>query len=397
MRLLKRLSNGVIQLATFTNDDDLPPYGILSHTWIEDQEVTYGEIVTGRGQDKSGYKKIEFCLDRSRASDLDYCWVDTCCIDKSNAQEVQMAINSMFRYYERARECYVYLSDVQVPDEVTVPLAFPITWEGAFRRSRWFTRGWTLQELIAPGRVLFFTREGRRMGSKISLERQIYDITNIPVEVLRGQERLCDIGVEERLRWVSKRTTTLKEDRVYCLLGIFGVFLPLIYGEGEENAFRRLRKELQERFVEEDNGREPGLQSTCDQTNTGSWAAEFFNSYQPALPGPSGSDVPGTQRSTSNSARSMTYPNPYTETGASHIQTPAPRKSLISQSYELRPRYSIGKEVRVRIRIAGKLRMIRAKVENRKQEPNDRWMYRLKDATGELVNGGEYFEEYSLD
>jgi hypothetical protein len=133
-----------------------------------------------------------------------------------------------------------------VLDEIADAEAFRITREAAFRQSRWFTRGWTLQELLALPCVEFFSKEGKRLGSRMSLEREIHEITSIPVEVLRGQ-RLAERGVEERMSWVGKRTTTLKEDKVYCLLGMFGVFLSLIYGEGEAYAISRLREEIYKR------------------------------------------------------------------------------------------------------------------------------------------------------
>jgi len=245
MRLLKRLPDGDFKLISF-NDDDLPLYTILSHTWTEGQESTYNELVAGTGKDKTGYAKIRFCSERAAADSLEYFWVDTCCIDKSTSDELSTAINSMFRWYQRASKCYVYLSDVFVPEEVTDAEAFRITWEEAFRRSRWFTRGWTLQELLAPASVEFFSKEGKRLGSRISLEQEIHEITKIPIRVLRGQS-LTEFSVEERMSWAAKRTTTLKEDKVYCLLGIFGVFLSLIYGEGEAYATLRLREEIQRR------------------------------------------------------------------------------------------------------------------------------------------------------
>jgi hypothetical protein len=245
MRLLKRLPNGNFNLITF-NDDDVPPYAILSHTWVEDEEVTYDELVAGKGKDKPGYAKIRFCGGRAAEDKLQYFWVDTCCINKSSLQELQTAINSMFRYYQLASKCYVYLSDVMIPEEVVNIQAYRTTWEDAFRRSRWFTRGWTLQELLAPPTAEFFSKEGKRLGDRTWLEQEIYEITKIPVEVLRGQS-LSDFSVEERMSWTAQRTTTFKEDKVYCLLGIFGVFLPLIYGEGEGYATLRLREEIQKR------------------------------------------------------------------------------------------------------------------------------------------------------
>jgi hypothetical protein len=245
MRLLKASSSGGFELVSFP-DDNLPRYAILSHTWTTGQEVTYGELVAGTSRSKAGLGKIKFCVDRAAHDDIDYCWVDTCCIDKSDSAELSTAINSMFRYYQRANKCYVYLSDVSVPEEVTDAQAFRITWETAFRQSRWFTRGWTLQELLAPSIVEFFSKNGKLLGSKKSLEQDIHDITKLPLEVLRGQN-FSTFSIEERLSWTVRRTTTLKEDKVYCLLGIFGVFLPLIYGEGETYAMDRLRDEIARR------------------------------------------------------------------------------------------------------------------------------------------------------
>jgi hypothetical protein len=246
MRLLKRLPDGNFELTSF-NTDDPPPYAILSHTWIENQEVTYRELVAGIGKDKAGYTKIRFCGERAAEDSLQYFWVDTCCIDKSTSDELSTAINSMFSWYQRAAKCYVYLSDVQVPDEIVDVQAFRITWENVFRQSRWFTRGWTLQELLTPATVDFFSQEGKRLGSKISLEREIHEITKIPITAIRGQ-RLSEFSVEERMAWAEKRKTTLKEGKVYCLLGIFGVYMPLIYGEGEEHASQRLEEEIQKQI-----------------------------------------------------------------------------------------------------------------------------------------------------
>jgi hypothetical protein len=245
MRLIERLPSGDFELVSF--DDEIPPpYAILSHTWTEGQEVTYSELVARTGKDKTGYDKIRFCGGRAAADNLQYFWVDTCCIDKSTSHELSTAINSMFRWYQRASKCYVYLSDVVVPEEVADAEAFRITWTAAFRGSRWFTRGWTLQELLAPPCVEFFSKNGKRLGSRISLEQEIHEITKIATEALRGQS-LAEFSVEDRMSWAAQRTTTLKEDKVYCLLGIFGVFLPLIYGEGEAYATLRLREEIERR------------------------------------------------------------------------------------------------------------------------------------------------------
>ncbi|OCK72920.1 HET-domain-containing protein, partial [Lepidopterella palustris CBS 459.81] len=266
MRLLRLKSGDDFELITF-NTDDLPSYAILSHTWTDGEEITYNELVAGTGKDKAGYTKIRFCGERAAQDGLQYFWVDTCCINKSTSDELSMAINSMFRWYQRASKCYVYMADVQVPEEVTDVQVFRITWEDAFRGSRWFTRGWTLQELLAPASVEFFSKEGKRLGSKISLEQEIHEVTQVPVRALQGQ-RLSEFSVDERMSWIARRRTTVKEDKAYCLLGIFGVFMPLIYGEGEEHAYLRLRRKLLKSSKEKevrDNDHTSGLPDQSTQ------------------------------------------------------------------------------------------------------------------------------------
>ena len=243
MRLLKRenagrfgLNTGKFSLTEFTGDNNIPKYAILSHTWGADgEEVTFKDLVNGTGRKKAGYKKLKFCAEQAARDGLMYCWVDTCCIDKANNTELQEAINCMFRWYRDAAKCYVYLSDVSKRGR---------EWESHFRKSRWLTRGWTLQELIAPKSVEFFSMEGERLGDKKSLEGQIHEVTRIAVDVLRGISLPSHLSVDERMSWAENRKTTRKEDKAYSLLGIFGIYMPLIYGEGEENAFIRLRKEI---------------------------------------------------------------------------------------------------------------------------------------------------------
>jgi len=197
------------------------------------------------GKAKAGYRKLQFCGEQAARDGLQYFWVDTCCIDKSNNAELSEAINSMFHWYRNAAKCYVYLSDVSglAPNENENEKSSQLLWEPAFRKSRWFTRGWTLQELIAPTSVEFFSEKGGRLGNKISLERYIHEMTGIPVKILRGGA-LSDFGIAERLSWAEKRETTRNEDKAYSLLGIFDVCMPLIYGEGRDRAFRRLREEI---------------------------------------------------------------------------------------------------------------------------------------------------------
>jgi hypothetical protein len=129
IRLLSRKSDSNdFELVTFRADDP-PSYAILSHTWNEGEEVTYDELVAGTRKDKAGYAKIRFCGERAAHDGLQYFWVDTCCINKSNPAELQEAITFMFYWYRRAVKCYVYLSDVFVEN----------TWAQNFWKSIWIS------------------------------------------------------------------------------------------------------------------------------------------------------------------------------------------------------------------------------------------------------------------
>jgi hypothetical protein len=246
LRLLQRKLNGEIVFREPTSGE-VPAYAILSHTWGE-EEVTYQELKKGKDKsktvNKAGWRKIQFCAEQAKEDGLEYFWVDTCCIDKKNAVELGTAINSMFRWYQNAARCYVYLSDVSKPNSSADDQR---AWEEAFRRSRWFTRGWTLQQLLAPATVEFFSQDCKRLGSRISLQQEIHEISVVPISALGGQQTLSKFSVAERMSWAAKRTTTLEEDKIYCLLGIFGVFLPLLYGEGVPHATDRLEAEIQRR------------------------------------------------------------------------------------------------------------------------------------------------------
>ena len=242
MRLLHYNNDGELSLTQFF--DKIPRYAILSHTWGP-EEVTFKDIMEGNGTSKAGFDKIRFCGEQARHDRLQYFWVDTCCIDKSSSAELSEAINSMFRWYQNAVKCYVYLSDVSTKKRKASDSFTEYTWEPAFRSSKWFTRGWTLQELLAPSpnSVEFFSQERNPLGGKRSLEQQIHEITGILLSALRGTPP-SQFTIEDRLLWAKSRQTTREEDRAYSLLGICNVYMPLIYGEGEKNAFRRLRKEF---------------------------------------------------------------------------------------------------------------------------------------------------------
>jgi hypothetical protein len=249
MRLLKYGKDDRLTITSF-EDNALPHYAILSHTWGRDtEEVTFADLAEGNGRhqpsdkERSGYKKIRFCGEQAQQDGLQYFWVDTCCIDKSDKAELSHAIQSMFRWYQNATKCYVYLSDVSTRKRKAGSMISEFTWEPAFRSGRWFTRGWTLQELIAPEVVEFFSQEGDRLGDKSSLRCLINKITCVPPETLDGAP-LSQFSFEERLRWKGDRETKREEDVWYSMSGIFGVELAPAYSEGVASAFGRLKDEF---------------------------------------------------------------------------------------------------------------------------------------------------------
>lgn len=221
---------------------DAPPYAILSHTWGP-SEVTFNDIQSALPlyKFKDGWKKIKWCCRQALKDDLEYVWVDTCCIDKSSSAELQEAINSMFRWYEKSHVCYAYLVDV-TSDHA------PQAAGSDFRRSRWYTRGWTLQELIAPSLLIFYDKSWKVMGTRYAFREVISSITGISQVVLEGvavsaRRALRNASIAQKMSWAAGRSTSRPEDMAYCLLGIFQVNMPLLYGEGD-NAFIRLQEEI---------------------------------------------------------------------------------------------------------------------------------------------------------
>jgi hypothetical protein len=247
MRLLYYTGGGELRWTEdLVGDDKVPSYAILSHTWDEGQEVTFDDLVKNSGKSKTGYNKIWFCARQAQRDGLEYFWVDTCCIDKTNNSELSEAIVSMFQWYKNAMRCYVYLSDVssRACEKDSEPHR-ELKRKPAIETSRWFTRGWTLQELIAPASVEFFSKEGDRLGDKTSLMPTLHDITGIAMQALDGSPMSC-FTVDERMSWAERRKTRREEDSAYSLLGIFDISMPLIYGEGRQRAKERLRKEIRE-------------------------------------------------------------------------------------------------------------------------------------------------------
>jgi hypothetical protein len=247
MRLLYYKSGGELgSTEDLIDDDKIPPYAILSHTWVDGQEVTFADMMKNSGKSKTGYNKIRFCAQQAKRDGLDHFWVDTCCIDKANSVELSEAIASMFRWYKNAARCYVYLADVSSSAGKGNSDA-NYRWEPAIKNSRWVTRGWTLQELLAPASVEFFSKEETRLGDRQSLMQTLHKITGIALPALRGTP-MASFTVKERMDWAKERKTRRGEDAAYSLLGIFDIQMPLIYGEGRQKAMDRLRKEIREHY-----------------------------------------------------------------------------------------------------------------------------------------------------
>nr|POF18034.1 vegetative incompatibility protein het-e-1 [Quercus suber] len=250
MRLLQYDDTGRVSFTKNLSEDELPNYrySILSHTWGSDEEeVTYEDVLYGVGTSKPGIgsEKIRFCIEQTRRDGLDFFWVDTCCIDKRNLVELSRALISMFRWYSNAEKCYAFLSDVVYSKPTLGEEQALKHSEEAFRGSRWFTRGWTLQELLAPRSLSFFSNDGHHLGTKSTLRQIVSEVTNIPVQALDGQP-LATFTIGDRLSWQENRQTKEEEDIVYSLQGIFDISMPVLYGEGKARAQARLSALLEQ-------------------------------------------------------------------------------------------------------------------------------------------------------
>lgn len=231
---MRLLHTSFLELREFPTNEK-PPYAILSHTWGDD-EVLLRDLKRGSCEDVEGFYKIRMACKQAVVDKLDYIWVDTCCIDKSSSSELSEAINSMYAWYERAEICYTHLSDV--PSTVNVGVK-----TSEFAKSRWFKRGWTLQELIAPANLVFFSHDWVSIGTKSTLRDELAKITGIDASIMTAEMDLESASLASKMSWASHRATTRPEDIAYCLMGIFNVNMPLLYGEGEK-AFIRLQEEI---------------------------------------------------------------------------------------------------------------------------------------------------------
>lgn len=255
MRLLNVYS---FQLKEFL-DSSTRFYAILSHRW-EEEEVSFDDLVSSgvtfppdfnhdepsQNQTiaalgapactRKGFAKLVGFCEQARAEGFEWAWMDTCCIDKSSSAELSEAINSMFQWYADAPTCYAYLSDVRSDED-------PVAAGSTFRESKWFTRGWTLQEMIAPAEVVFLASDWKEIGTRRSLSHVISEISAVDAVVLLEPHRRNEFSFAHRMSWAARRVTTRIEDQAYCLLGLFDINMPLLYGEGR-NAFVRLQMEI---------------------------------------------------------------------------------------------------------------------------------------------------------
>ncbi|KAK4465795.1 heterokaryon incompatibility protein-domain-containing protein [Cladorrhinum samala] len=248
------------------SDSAKEKYAILSHTWDDTGEVSFQDMLDIEvASSKPGFRKVKITCKIAKSRGLKYAWIDTCCIDKTSSSELSEAINSMFRWYKQSQVCWVYLSDFEpAPPKLKERERKRIV-ASRLRHCRWFTRGWTLQELIAPTKIEFFDQEWDFVGGREDLEGELSLITNIDESILKDSAGLNFIPIARKMSWAAGRHTTRIEDRAYSLLGIFGIEMPLIYGEGPK-AFYRLQKQI----ASENNDlslfawqRKPGTDSTA--------------------------------------------------------------------------------------------------------------------------------------
>ncbi|KAI0121795.1 HET-domain-containing protein [Daldinia grandis] len=246
MRLLEARTareTGILKLVE-KRADKLFRYAILSHTW-EDDEITFNDIENDKATYPSAntpaahasLSKVLGACTQAAADGYEYIWIDSCCIDKRSSSELSEAINSMFAWYRDADICYAFL--LKAPNELVTTEA-----KAKFSTNKWFTRGWTLQELLAPKDMIFFSGDWVPIGEKKFLCLLLAEITGVDFKILLDEEPLDSASIARRMSWAAQRVTTRPEDKAYCLMGIFSVNMPMLYGEGGEKAFLRLQEEI---------------------------------------------------------------------------------------------------------------------------------------------------------
>ncbi|KAH9212100.1 hypothetical protein DL95DRAFT_509798, partial [Leptodontidium sp. 2 PMI_412] len=245
MRLLR--TDGTLKFA-WANEEKGPKYSILSHTWGE-EEVVFSDMISAGStgvvsesvRAKKGFQKIKRLCDLASIGGFEYCWIDTACIDKGSSAELGEALNSLYKWYHNSAVCYIFLEDLNGNHQLRRPIRF--------RSCRWFRRGWTLQELIASRNRKFYDKNGTDISAAaedigIHFDEIIEKQTGIELAILRHEMSVKEVNVATRMRWAAGRETTRGEDIAFCLLGIFDIHMPILYGQGRNRAFRRLQEEI---------------------------------------------------------------------------------------------------------------------------------------------------------
>ncbi|KAK6435197.1 hypothetical protein LTR95_008617 [Oleoguttula sp. CCFEE 5521] len=212
-------------------------YAILSHRWHA-KEISYQQLESAEKIARSitlpHFAKIQSACAKAASLGYQWLWIDTCCINKQDNAELTESLNSMYKWYN--------------VDHITAkgptPFAVAATDESKVPESEWFTRGWTLQELLACKTARFYDVNWDEIGTKATLALDLQRITRIEAGYLHHRKSLHLASIATKLSWACDRVTTRPEDKVYSLVGLFDVYLPIQYGEGLKKAFRRLQLEL---------------------------------------------------------------------------------------------------------------------------------------------------------
>lgn len=214
-------------------------YAILSHTWLQEApgEVTYGNWKEGVINKASpGYAKLtHFCRIAAIEHGLTLAWMDTICINKDSSAELDESIRSMYMWYRASAICLAYLADTVTQDQIPA--------------DTWFTRGWTLQELIAPHRIKFYNATWIELAPYVANDRTDAGILSAihSATTITESELALPLGrtsLSRRMQWAANRRVTRNEDTAYSLMGLFGVSIATAYGEGAARAFVRLVREI---------------------------------------------------------------------------------------------------------------------------------------------------------
>ena len=299
-------------------------YAILSHRWYE-EEITFDSLNAAQLQNHQEQSpqldKIRGTCAQAVADGLKWVWIDSCCINKESSQELTRSINSMFQWYQKAEVCYTYLTDVAsstLGGDVFARQEAKAQSKG--KHSEWFERGWTLQELLAPHKMVFFDRDWQPIGTRAELANSISRITGIEAAYLTGADDFRNASVATRLSWQAGRRTTEIEDIAYSLIGVLGVQLVPTYGEGRQ-AFQRLQEEILRTQPDESIFAWTASPGTLP-THSRHWAADQWGLLAPSP------DCFINSRNITINGPSKKRPPSGIATTAEGVRFPMPRKDL---------------------------------------------------------------------